>query len=180
MLSSSDPAISHALFNVRYQVPLWLYHQRIDSKDYDEVVALILALCCANGLPLKHSNLIEPQFRTYFNEHGFFNLVFTSQIKPKDIPVVTPETLKELRFLDEIASSKLGHKSDLEAKKEDGRTLLQNADKDSPCFLKSVLIPFAGTSKDRPQAVFCINACLTNVANIWSLLYFDTEGGAPA
>ena len=85
--------------------------------------------------------------------------------------MVSLETLKELHFLGE----KYGGDPEIENKKSDARSLLFGADENAQCFLKAALIPYGGPIKDRPEAVMCVDACLTNVANIWNMRYFDTH-----
>jgi hypothetical protein len=176
MLSQSEPAIRHALSNVRYDVVDWLRHQIIHSKDYEEVLARVLVLCNANGLQLKSSDLQEPESKAYFTEHGFFHFVFCTAVAPEKIALISPAILKELRFIEDgkiVDKEEIGRRLRFE---ETARKLLLAGNKDNCCFLKAVLIPFGELRpKERPEAVYCVNACLTNLPDIWSLLYFPVN-----
>jgi|GEM_PF-4506498 len=176
MLTSTDPAILHALTNVRYQVVPWLRHQVIDSKDYNEVIRLLLSLCNANGLLIGRDDLIEPQSQIYFQKHGFFNLVFKTRLAPETIPTASDETLAKLDFIGVVDPSKVVDHSLFETKVKMASTLLLGADKDAPCFLKAMLIPFGSLpGEPRPYSVLCTAACLTNVADIWGITSFPIK-----
>ncbi|MBA4074344.1 MAG: hypothetical protein C0508_04820 [Cyanobacteria bacterium PR.023] len=176
MLSNSEPAILHAISNVRYQVVPWLRHQRIDSKDYDEVASQTASLCAANGLPLRRSDLIEPQCRKFFEEHRYFHFVFGTQVEARTVPLVTPETLLEMGFLGEKLTKNLGDTPDVEAMRINARNVLLSADKGASVMLMARLIPFGSLpGETRPEAVLCIDACLTNFGKIWGPNTFSIE-----
>ncbi len=176
MLSNLEPAILHAISNVRYQVVPWLRHQRIDSKDYDEVVSQTASLCAANGLPLRRSDLIEPQCRKFFEEHRYFHFVFGTQVEARTVPLVTPETLLEMGFLGEELTKRLGDTPEGEAMRINARSILLSADKGASVMLMARLIPFGSLpGETRPEAVLCIDACLTNFGKIWGPHTFSIE-----
>lgn len=172
MLKESDLSVLHALSNVRYQKVAWLLHQTIESTDFEKVFYEIQTRCAHQGLTLtKNSGLMEQSAR-YFAQHGFFQYLFLADVEPDDVAFITVDILKELRF---ISSANNQPAEWLLDRKTASESMLLNARERDPCFLKVNFVPFGGPINVRPNAVFCIDACLTNVADIWRLIYFPLE-----
>ena len=171
MFSNSDPAILHALSNLRYEDVPWLRHQTIDSLDFNEIFSTVLSLCKSNDLPLNQENLNEQSSKKYFEKYRFHRFLFTTEICPETIKLITMDYLKNLRFLGAASSNHI-QRYDFQTL-ENAKAALLNAKLDAPCFLMVTLIPFGGHPiKTRPKAVFCLEASLTNATDIWDHISF--------
>ncbi len=165
MLSPSDGAITHALANVRYQQLPWLCHQTIESKVYDNVLSQVLSLCHDNGIDLEKDDFLERASREYFESHAFFRFIFRSQKDPITLPAITTEVLRQLRFIE----GSYGSISSLENR---ARSILLSAKEETPCYLHATLIPFGGRASTRPNAVFCLEACMSNCPDLLGMVCF--------
>lgn len=172
MLSISDSAIVHALTNVRYQIPAWLLNHTIEATDYDEILTLLLSFCKSHALTLSSPSLFEQKSKNYFKKYGFYHFLFDIPVNPETVSLITLEDLQSLRILSQTNTQQTKNP---EHNLKDAEALLLKAKADDPCFMKVQLIPFGGPIETRPKAVFCTNACLTNVLDIWRFTSFSID-----
>ncbi|RTL44475.1 MAG: hypothetical protein EKK48_04275 [Candidatus Melainabacteria bacterium] len=168
MSTESDPLIAHAKSNIRYQDVDWLLYQKIESKCFDKILREIQLLCKSHGLFLIENESLLEKSRDYFSRHSFYFYVLSVDIDPANLSMINLETLRKLRYLND--DSQKNSQAQARAVTAEQRANLLRVDKNDPCFLLVVLIPFGG--KDAPNAVLCTDACITNVFDIWNTIYF--------
>lgn len=170
MFSNSDPAILHALSNLRYEDVPWLRHQTINSDDFNEIYSSVLSLCKSHELPLKQDNLYKQASKMHFEKYRFHRFLFKTEVGPETIEFITIDDLKSLRVLGAASNNHIQRYDNQTL--ENARAALLNAKQDAPCFLMAKLFPFGGPIKSRPKAVFCLEACLTSATDIWDHITF--------